>query len=119
MSISTSYRRGLLVAGSFAVLAAAALPLAAQPAPAPSNPNIPPMSQGRPGFSPTVPRRTLVNLKLGIETERYDISVWAKNLFDSRYATSGFFDGGIVAPLGIQVFQGDGRIIGGTASAAF
>src|SRR5215216_292303 len=52
MSISTSVRRGLLVAGSFAVLTAAALPLAAQPAPAPSNPNIPPMSQGRPGFSP-------------------------------------------------------------------
>ena len=52
MSMSTSYRRGLLVAGSFAFLAAAALPLAAQPSPAPSNPNIPPMSQGRPGFSP-------------------------------------------------------------------
>jgi glucose/arabinose dehydrogenase len=52
MSNSTSVRRGLLVAGSFAFLAAAVLPLAAQPSPAPSNPNIPPMSQGRPGFSP-------------------------------------------------------------------
>jgi glucose/arabinose dehydrogenase len=52
MAISTAVRRGLLVAGSFAVLAAAALPLAAQPSPTPSNPNIPPMSQGRPGFSP-------------------------------------------------------------------
>src|SRR5688572_30671271 len=52
MSISTSYRRGLLVAGSFAVLAATVMPLAAQPSPTPSNPSIPPMSQGRPGFSP-------------------------------------------------------------------
>jgi glucose/arabinose dehydrogenase len=45
MSISMSYRRGLLVAGSFAFLAAATLPLAAQqsPAPAPASP---------PGFSP-------------------------------------------------------------------
>ena len=52
MSLSTSYRRALLIAGSFAVLAAAALPLAAQQqAPAASS-QIPPMSQGRPGFSP-------------------------------------------------------------------
>ena len=54
MSVSTSVRRGLLVAGSFVVLAAAGLPLAAQQqAPAPANAStIPPMSQGRPGFSP-------------------------------------------------------------------
>jgi glucose/arabinose dehydrogenase len=52
MSISMSRRRGLLVAGSFVVLAAAVVPLAAQQqAPAPSS-QIPPMSQGRPGFSP-------------------------------------------------------------------
>src|SRR5215213_3955919 len=54
MSVSTSVRRGLLVAGSFVVLAAAGLPLAAQQqAPAPAGAStIPPMSQGRPGFSP-------------------------------------------------------------------
>src|ERR1051325_10752803 len=53
MSVLTSYRRGWLVAGSFAFLAASALPLAAQQqAPAPAKPNIPPMSQGRPGLSP-------------------------------------------------------------------
>ena len=51
MSISMSYRRGLLVAGSFAYLAAAVLPLAAQQPPSPSS-AIPPMSAGRPGFSP-------------------------------------------------------------------
>ena len=52
MSISMSHRRGLLVAGSFVVLAAAVVPLAAQQqVPAPAS-QIPPMSQGRPGFSP-------------------------------------------------------------------
>jgi glucose/arabinose dehydrogenase len=52
MSISISYRRGLLAAGSFALLAAAALPLAAQQQPAAPSSAIPPMSAGRPGFSP-------------------------------------------------------------------
>ena len=52
MSISMSYRRGLLVAGSFAYLAAAVLPLAAQQQPPAPSSAIPPMSAGRPGFSP-------------------------------------------------------------------
>jgi glucose/arabinose dehydrogenase len=38
MSISTSYRRGLLVAGSLALLAVAAMPIAAQQPPAPTAP---------------------------------------------------------------------------------
>ena len=52
MSISMSYRRGLLVAGSFAYLAAAVLPLAAQQQPPAPSSAIPPMSAGRQGFSP-------------------------------------------------------------------
>src|SRR6187397_598540 len=53
MSVLTSYRRGLLVAGSFVVLATAVLPLSAQQQPPAPSSAIPPMSAGRPGFSPT------------------------------------------------------------------
>ena len=51
MSISMSYRRGLLAAGSFAFLVAAAGPLAAQQQPRAVQCNTA-MSAGRPGFSP-------------------------------------------------------------------
>ncbi len=37
------------------------------------------------------PARTVVNLKLGFERERWAAYLWARNLFDENYAVRGFF----------------------------
>lgn len=50
--------------------------------------------------------RTLVNLRVGYETESYDIKLWCKNLFNEEYQTMGFarrFD---------QVIDGAPRMFG-------
>jgi outer membrane receptor protein involved in Fe transport len=39
------------------------------------------------------PARTVVNLKLGYERERWAAYLWARNLFDEHYAVRGFFFG--------------------------
>lgn len=39
------------------------------------------------------PARTVVNLKLGYERERWAGYLWARNLFDEHYAVRGFFFG--------------------------
>ncbi len=39
------------------------------------------------------PARTVVNLKLGYERERWAAYLWARNLFDEDYAVRGFFFG--------------------------
>ena len=35
----------------------------------------------------------LVNLRIGFETEKYDIQVWSKNLFDENYCKTESMDG--------------------------
>ncbi|MEO0575564.1 MAG: TonB-dependent receptor [Pseudomonadota bacterium] len=39
----------------------------------------------------SVPDRTLVNVRLGLENERYSVSLWAKNLTDESYARAALF----------------------------
>jgi len=68
-----------------------------------------------------VPALTLVDAKIGIESERFDLSIWAKNLFDKAYATSAnlgvsFYGASITSPV---VYVGNRRIIGVTASTKF
>ncbi|MDJ0926922.1 MAG: TonB-dependent receptor [Gammaproteobacteria bacterium] len=40
----------------------------------------------------TLPSRTLVNLKLGVTSERYDFEIWAKNLFEEDSPSASFRD---------------------------
>lgn len=71
---------------------------------------------------PVVPSFTLANLKLGLTWSRFDLSIWAKNLFDKKYAISAFSDGALTSPNGLArmiAFQGNGRIVGATLSATY
>ncbi|HVN99716.1 MAG TPA: hypothetical protein VMT49_06730, partial [Steroidobacteraceae bacterium] len=38
-------------------------------------------------------RRTLVNLRAGWRRQRWTASLWARNLFNERYAVDGFYFG--------------------------
>jgi iron complex outermembrane receptor protein len=57
---------------------------------------------------------TLVNLRLGYETERFDIVFWGKNIFDKEYASNG-------GQIGSQFMGLDGepRMIGTTLTYRF
>jgi len=63
----------------------------------------------------------LVNVKIGREQQHWSAYVWARNLFDKRYATRGFFFGNeppeFTSKLYIQ--NGDPRQVGVTASWNF
>ena len=62
---------------------------------------------------------TIVNARLGIENERYEISLWSKNLFDETYLTASSnqprFHVGSIS----DVTFGYGRIVGLSALARF
>lgn len=68
-----------------------------------------------------VPGRTLVNLRLGLESERYTVSLWAKNLTDEGYARAALF---FNVPDAFPVFSyksilGERRTFGITAGMKF
>jgi outer membrane receptor protein involved in Fe transport len=44
-----------------------------------------------------VPERTLVNARVGLTSERWDISLWSKNLFDEEYVSNSLILGPLQA----------------------
>jgi outer membrane receptor protein involved in Fe transport len=64
---------------------------------------------------------TITNLRLGIETERFTASVWARNLFNASYALRGFYfqQEPPDFPYKLYVQQGDPRQIGFTLTYNF
>jgi iron complex outermembrane recepter protein len=67
------------------------------------------------------PARRLVNLRMGYAMSRWDASVWARNLFNSPYATRGFFFGNEPPDFTPKryVQQGDPRQLGATITVRF
>ncbi|MFK8052909.1 MAG: TonB-dependent receptor [Woeseiaceae bacterium] len=68
-----------------------------------------------------VPARTLLNMRLGLENERYSVSFWAKNLTDESYARAALF---FNVPDAFPVFSyksilGERRTFGVTAGVRF
>jgi iron complex outermembrane recepter protein len=63
----------------------------------------------------------LVNTKVGYETERWAAYAWARNLFDARYATRGFFFGNEPPDFASKryVQNGDPRQLGLTVTYSF
>ena len=63
----------------------------------------------------------LVNLRVGVERERWGASLWARNLFDVRYAVRGFFFGNEPPEFPNTLFLrlGDPRQVGVTFEARF
>jgi outer membrane receptor protein involved in Fe transport len=67
------------------------------------------------------PARTVVNLKVGVERERWAASLWARNLFDEHYAVRGFFFGNEPPDFTARryVQPGDPRQVGVTFNYSF
>jgi outer membrane receptor protein involved in Fe transport len=65
--------------------------------------------------------QALTNLRLGIERERWSFALWARNLFDRRYAVRGFFFGNEPPdfPNALYTQRGDPRQAGATLSVRF
>ncbi|MCP5328342.1 MAG: TonB-dependent receptor [Sinobacteraceae bacterium] len=79
-----------------------------------------------------VPDRTVVNLRLGLESSRYSVELWATNLLDDRKAVSAYRDVGFnntingvtsttntIFPWRYSVNYGDLRSIGATVRVRF
>ncbi|MDE2220848.1 MAG: TonB-dependent receptor, partial [Gammaproteobacteria bacterium] len=64
--------------------------------------------------------RTLVNLRAGWKRRRWTASLWARNLFDARYAVQGFYFGDEPPdfPTRLYLQNGDPRQVGATVSYA-
>ncbi|OYY72572.1 TonB-dependent receptor [Sphingomonas sp. 28-63-12] len=62
--------------------------------------------------------RTLANLRVGVRGNHWEVSAWAKNLFDKVYATNAFFT---ATPFGTSYVPsiGNRRRVGGTLSINF
>lgn len=65
-----------------------------------------------------LPDRTLVNLRAYVEMGNFNVSLWAKNLFDKEYAASSFF---IATPFGTAYvpIRGQKRTVGLTVGYSF
>jgi iron complex outermembrane recepter protein len=63
----------------------------------------------------------LVNLRLGYARSHWEVSVWARNLFDRRYAVQGFYFGDVPPDFPNQRFidNGDPRTVGLTVRFDF
>jgi iron complex outermembrane receptor protein len=63
----------------------------------------------------------LVNLRLGYQRTRWQLSLWTRNLFDRRYAVQGFFFGLVPPDFPNQRFvqNGDPRTVGMTIRYEF
>ena len=68
-----------------------------------------------------VPGRTLVDATAGLSLGRYDVQLWAKNLFDEEYATSSLalVGTGGARTMTYAPFMGDQRTFGITVTAEF
>jgi iron complex outermembrane recepter protein len=68
-----------------------------------------------------VPARTLVNGSIGVNIDKFNFQLWAKNLFDKQYATSALFligIGGANSASYVPIL-GERRTIGLTVSTSF
>jgi iron complex outermembrane receptor protein len=65
-----------------------------------------------------LPSRTVANLRAGVRRENFDVTVWAKNVFDERYGSSAF---AIFAPTDVNYtpIQGQHRTWGVTGRYSF
>jgi iron complex outermembrane receptor protein len=65
-----------------------------------------------------LPDRTLVNLRANMQMGEFDVSLWAKNVFDKEYAASSFF---IATPFGTAYvpIRGQKRTVGLTVAYSF
>jgi iron complex outermembrane receptor protein len=65
-----------------------------------------------------LPDRTLVNLRANMQMGGFDVSLWAKNVFDKEYAASSFF---IATPFGTAYvpIRGQKRTVGLTVAYSF
>jgi iron complex outermembrane receptor protein len=65
-----------------------------------------------------LPDRTLVNLRANVQMGGFDVSLWAKNVFDKEYAASSFF---IATPFGTAYvpIRGQKRTVGLAVSYSF
>jgi iron complex outermembrane receptor protein len=57
----------------------------------------------------------LVNLRLGYESEHFDIIFWSKNVFDREYATNKWDTGA----WGTLIKEGEPRMFGATLTYRF
>lgn len=62
-----------------------------------------------------IPSRTLVNARAGINVGNFDVSIWARNLFDENYVSNAFV---VLLPFGntFGTFLGERRTFGITGS---
>ncbi len=65
-----------------------------------------------------IPERFLVNAAAGVSFDRFNVRVWARNLFDKRYVSNAF---AVLLPFGNTYgeFYGERRTIGVTAGVEF
>jgi iron complex outermembrane receptor protein len=65
-----------------------------------------------------LPDRTLLNLRANMQMGEFDVSLWAKNVFDKEYAASSFF---IATPFGTAYvpIRGQKRTVGLSVSYSF
>ncbi len=63
----------------------------------------------------------LTHLRLGLERDRWSVALWARNLFDRRYAVRGFFFGNEPPDFAATLYtqRGDARQLGATISVNF
>lgn len=66
----------------------------------------------------TIPARTLLSLRAGIQWDNFDVSIWAKNVTDEEYVTNAYV---VIIPFGnsYQTFYGAKRSIGITGKYSF
>lgn len=67
----------------------------------------------------STPAITVANARIGLENERYELTLWAKNLFDEEYVSFASNETRINSLPGVSYSQGNGRQLGVTASVKF
>jgi len=66
-----------------------------------------------------VPERTLVNMRMGLVSDRFELSIWARNLFNEQYAVSQNRQPRFHTGTSTNTIQGDGRIMGLTGTMRY
>jgi len=69
--------------------------------------------------SMTYGERTLVDMRAAILNDRYEIALWAKNMFDEEYVSSQALQPGFDGNRRIDAYQGNGQRYGVTATVRF
>lgn len=67
-------------------------------------------------------KRTLTNLRVGIENPHYSLSVWANNVFDKTYVVNSINQPRAGYPFAFsvpEIYLGEGRRVGATVTAKF